>query len=87
MRKLFPLLFGILLIAQITLAQSQATTGNIEGRVVDPQGAAVPNVSVTATNQDNGLQKTSQTSDEGNFVLPLLPSGNYKVATTAGLIF
>jgi len=84
MRKLFPLLFGILLIAQITFSQSQATTGNIEGRVVDPQGAAVPNVSVTATNQDNGLQKTAQTSDEGNFVLPLLPSGNYTVTTAAG---
>ncbi len=55
MKKLFPLLVGILLFAQMVFGQSQATTGNIEGRVVDPQGAAVPNVSVTARNQDTEI--------------------------------
>ena len=49
MRKFFPLLMGILLLAAGVFAQSQATTGNIEGRIVDPQGAAVPNVSVVRT--------------------------------------
>ncbi len=42
MRKLLTLLLGILLLAAGAFAQSQATTGNIEGRVADPQGAAVP---------------------------------------------
>ncbi|HXG85725.1 MAG TPA: carboxypeptidase-like regulatory domain-containing protein [Pyrinomonadaceae bacterium] len=84
MRKFFPLLIGILLLAPGVFAQSQATTGNIEGRVVDPQGAAVPNVSVTAKSQDTGAEKTAQSSDEGNFVLPLLPPGNYTVTTVAG---
>ena len=81
MRKILPLFIGLLLAAASVFAQSQATTGNIEGRVVDPQGAAVPNVSVTATNQDTGLAKTAQSNDEGNFVIPLLPPGNYKVVT------
>jgi hypothetical protein len=81
MKRFFPLLGGIMLFAQIAFAQSQATTGNIEGRTVDANGAAVPNVSITATSQDNGLQKTVQSSDEGNFVLPFLPPGNYRVAT------
>ena len=62
-------------------AQSQATTGNIEGRVVDPNGAAVPNVAITATNQETGLEKNTTSSDEGNFVLPLLTPGRYKVVT------
>ncbi|MBA2494329.1 MAG: TonB-dependent receptor [Acidobacteria bacterium] len=83
MRKFFPLLIGILLLAAGVFAQSQATTGNIEGRVVDNQGAAVPGVSVTATNQDTGFEKTVQSNDEGNFVLPLLQLGNYKVVTAA----
>ncbi len=83
MRKFFPLLIGILLFATGVFAQSQATTGNIEGRVVDNQGAAVPGVSVTATNQDTGFEKTVQSNDEGNFVLPLLQLGNYKVVTAA----
>ncbi len=50
MRKLFSFLIGILLLAANIFAQSQASTGNIEGRVADPQGAAVPNVTVTARN-------------------------------------
>jgi hypothetical protein len=83
MRKLLPFFCMILLLAIEAFAQSQATTGNIEGRVVDAQGAAVPNVSVTATNQDTGFEKSVQTNDEGNFVLPLLQPGNYKVVTAA----
>jgi outer membrane receptor protein involved in Fe transport len=75
---------GILLLAQIALAQSQATTGNIEGRVVDSNGAAVANVTVTAKNKDTGAEKNAQSKDEGNFVLPLLPPGNYTVTTAAG---
>ena len=81
MRKILMLLCGILLFAMSAFAQSQATTGNIEGRVVDATGAAVPNVTVTATNQDTGLEKTIQTNGEGNFVLTFLQPGNYKVVT------
>ncbi|MDQ3750099.1 MAG: TonB-dependent receptor [Acidobacteriota bacterium] len=84
MGKLLTLLVGILLLAQIALAQSQATTGNIEGRIVDSNGAAVANVTVTAENQDTGAEKNAQSKDEGNFVLPLLPPGNYTVTTAAG---
>ena len=39
----------VLLFSAAALAQSQATTGNIEGRVLDPNGAVVPGASVTAT--------------------------------------
>ncbi|HEV8159201.1 MAG TPA: TonB-dependent receptor [Pyrinomonadaceae bacterium] len=83
MQKLSLFLTAILLFAASVFAQSQATTGNIEGRVVDPNGAAVANVTVTATSQDTGFEKTAQTTDEGNFVLPLLQPGTYKVKTAA----
>ena len=83
MRKLLPLLFGILLIAQTIFAQSQASTGNIEGRVIDPQGAAVPNVTVTARNQDTGFEKTANSNEDGTYTIVLLPSGNYRVTTAA----
>jgi outer membrane receptor protein involved in Fe transport len=63
-------------------AQSQATTGNIEGRVLDPQGAAVPGVTITATNQDTAYAKTGNADDEGNYRLILLPPGKYKVTTS-----
>ena len=49
------------------LAQSQATTGDIEGRVLDPVGASLPRATVTATNQATGLERSVETDDEGNF--------------------
>lgn len=64
------------------LAQSQANTGNIDGRVADQNGAAVPNVTVTATNESTGLSKSAQTNDEGTYRISFLPPGNYKVATS-----
>ena len=76
-------LFALLILATAgaIFAQSQATTGNIEGTVVDPNGALVPNVTVTATNVETGFQKTAQTNDDGTFVLSFLQPGNYKVTT------
>lgn len=64
-------------------AQSQATTGNIEGRVLDPKNAAVPGATVTATNQGTGLEKTTTTNDQGDFSIILLPPGLYTVRANA----
>lgn len=83
MRKIFILLAMMTFLVAGVFAQSQATTGNIEGNVVDSTGAVVPNVTVTATNQDTGFEKTTQTNGDGNFILPLLQPGNYKVTTAA----
>ena len=77
-----PLLFTIVLSASlIVLAQSQSNTGNIEGRITDPNAASVPNVTVTATNLATGLQKSAQTNDEGVYRIVFLPPGAYKVET------
>jgi outer membrane receptor protein involved in Fe transport len=64
-------------------AQSQATSGNIEGRILDPNGAAVAGATVTATNQQTGLEKSATTNDEGGFSIILLPPGTYTVKTSA----
>ena len=60
-------------------AQSQATTAEINGRVVDAQGGALPGVSVTAKNPETGYTRTVVTNGEGIFLLPLLPPGTYDV--------
>src|SRR5439155_1538165 len=65
-------------------AQSQANSGNIEGRVLDPNGAAVAGATVSATNQQTGLEKSATTNDEGDFSIILLPPGVYSVRTNAG---
>ncbi len=73
----------LLMTAVAALAQSQATTGNIEGRVLDPKDAAVPGATVTATNQQTGLEKTATTNDQGDFSIILLPPGQYTVRANA----
>src|SRR5215207_2844269 len=77
--RAFALCACIAFTAAAALAQSQATTGNIEGRVLDPNGAVIPGANVTATNQETGFAKTSASDGEGNFGLVLLPPGLYKV--------
>ena len=74
----------VLTFAVAAFAQSQATTGNIEGRVLDPKEAAVPGATVTATNQQTGLERTTTTNDEGGFSIILLPPGTYTVRANAG---
>ena len=83
-RKLTPYVTGLLvLVASLTFmptsifAQSQATSGDIEGRVLDPNGAVIPGVTVTATNQATGLEKSATTDTDGNYRIILLPPGTY----------
>lgn len=80
--RLCLLVVCFLSISLTALAQSQANTGNIEGRVTDPNAAAVPNVTVTATNLATGLAKNAVTNDEGTYRIVFLPPGAYKVETS-----
>src|SRR5436190_18490989 len=80
--KFCVLLVLILVLALTAFAQSQATTGNIEGRVLDPNGAALPGATVTATNQQTGFEKTATADSEGNYRVILLPPGPYTVRAT-----
>src|SRR5687767_3070597 len=68
----------------LALAQSQATTAEINGRGVDTQGGVLPGVTVTATNPETGYNRTVVTNEEGVFVLPLLPPGVYEVTVELG---
>jgi outer membrane receptor protein involved in Fe transport len=79
MTRLCALIASVLLATSVAFAQSQATTGNIEGRVVDPKDAVVSSATVTATNQATGLEKTATTNDLGDFSIILLPPGLYTV--------
>jgi outer membrane receptor protein involved in Fe transport len=80
--RLCALIASVLLTTSIAFAQSQATTGNIEGRVTDPNGAAVPGVTVTATNQETALAKSTAADDSGNYRIIFLPPGKYRVTTS-----
>jgi hypothetical protein len=60
-----------------TPAAAQQTTGNIQGRVLDAQKAAVPGVTVTAKSSTTGFTRTEVTDAEGVYRLNALPVGTY----------
>jgi hypothetical protein len=74
-------LFGsaLLLLLSSASAFAQQTTGNITGRVVDQQGAAVPGASITAKNPATGLSRTEVSDAEGIYRVSALPVGIYEV--------
>jgi outer membrane receptor protein involved in Fe transport len=83
MRKLLILMILLATSVITAVAQSQSTSGNIEGRVVDPNGAVVPGIAVSATNQNTGFGKTTISDSDGNYIFVLLPPGSYKVEVGA----
>ncbi len=63
---LFVFAVALLLSANVTaFAQSQALNGQIEGTVTDPNGATIPNASVTIINIETGTTRTVTTDDSG----------------------
>jgi hypothetical protein len=60
-------------------ALAQQTTGNITGRIVDDQGAAVPGVTVTARNAQTGFVRSDVSDGEGVYRLNALQVGTYDV--------
>jgi hypothetical protein len=75
--------FAFALLAISVSAFGQLTSGNVSGTVYDPAGAAVPNVTVTATEEStNGSTRTSTTSS-GQYQFTNLPIGSYTVTIEA----
>ncbi len=70
----------LLLLPTLAFAQSQATTGVIEGTVVDASGASLPGVTVTAKNTATNFEQTTITDRAGRFRIVLLPLGPYQVS-------
>jgi Carboxypeptidase regulatory-like domain/TonB-dependent Receptor Plug Domain len=71
-----------LLLPHPAAAQSQITTGVIEGSATDATGAALPGVTVEARNLDTNFARTAVTAADGRFVFLQLPPGHYKVTFT-----
>ena len=72
-------LFLVALAAGWASAQTQITSGVIQGTVVDPQGAVVQGASVEARNVDTNQGRSLSTGADGRFVFLQLTSGRYLV--------
>ncbi len=66
-----------LLVASPAVAQ-QGTT-ELRGRTIDAQGAVLPGVTLTVTNQDTGMYRTTVSGTDGTFIASGLVPGTYKV--------
>src|SRR5690242_11484599 len=65
------------------LAFAQTPQASLVGTCLDPSGAAVPEAQIVAKNIATNAQFQTKTNDHGNFVLPLLPVGEYEVTSAA----
>src|SRR5258708_2953642 len=69
----------ILLLSTILTAPLFAQTSEISGRIVDSSNGVVSGAKVTLTRADTGLRRTTLSSEEGYYHLPLLASGTYDI--------
>src|SRR5229473_7106715 len=70
------------LLPKVSFSQGE-TTSAIIGQVSDASGAAVPRATVTVTNKETGLRRSSSTDDSGRFNFPQLKPGAYSVKVEA----
>ncbi len=83
MRRFIGLALALLLfVPAAAWAQSQATTGVIEGSILDPDGNPLPGAAVTLQNTDTGYERTVFSQANGRFYAPLLPLGPYKMTVS-----
>src|SRR5881227_3653444 len=61
----------------------QVNTSTIAGVVKDEGGAVVPNAKVSATLTGTGQQRDATSNDFGEYVVPQLSPGTYKISVTA----
>jgi Carboxypeptidase regulatory-like domain len=77
------LLLSLAFLLVITPLPAQDATGKIEGTLRDPQGAGVPNALMTTIHLRSGPAKSVVSDRVGNFVLVLLPIGEYRLTVEA----
>jgi hypothetical protein len=73
-------LMAILIVAALaspTAAQTQITTGVLQGTITDASGAVVPGVDVEARNAETNLTRSAVSDRDGRFVILQLPPGRY----------
>jgi hypothetical protein len=82
MKKLgcaFVMLVCLLLCAVTGRAQSQITTGSVQGDVVDERGGGVAGATVEAKNLDTNFVQTEKTNSDGHFAFLSLAPGRYQL--------
>jgi outer membrane receptor for ferrienterochelin and colicin len=67
------------LLLALPLLSQGLPTGTLSGRVAAADGSALPGVLVTVTSESLQGARTATTAENGDYNIPLLPPGEYKV--------
>ena len=63
--------------------QAQQTLGGITGEVTDASGGVIPNATVTVTDEQTSLTRSTKTNGSGAYTFVNLPIGTYTLTYTA----
>ena len=75
----------VVLFCNVSGAYGQsAAFATITGRALDPKGGSVPDATVTATNTETGITRTTKTTGDGLYRFDALPPGVYNISIDAG---
>jgi len=77
------LVFALLLAAAEATAQISQVNGAIRGSITDPSGSAVPNAAIQVTSVETGFERKTASGDSGQYQVPMLPIGTYKIVVSA----
>jgi outer membrane receptor protein involved in Fe transport len=72
-------LIGLVAMSLPATALGQAQAGELNGRVVDPDGLALPGVTITLTQQGTGYTRTAVSQADGSYLVVNLRPGTYDV--------
>ncbi len=72
-------LIGLVAMGLPTTALGQAQDGELNGRVVDPDGLALPGVTITLTEPATGYTRTSVSQGDGAYIIVNLRPGAYDI--------
>ncbi len=66
----------------VGIAAAQLSTSTIRGHVNDPTGAAVAGAPVKVVNTQTAVERSVATNDEGDYEVPDLQRGSYRITVT-----
>ena len=76
-------LLSVCLLSTAGWAQSQVSSGDLKGTIIDPAGRAVADAKVTVSVADRGITRTTTSDMSGDYRVALLPPDVYRVRVEA----
>ena len=79
-RLLGGLVATLVLAAGVAQGQGVGSSGNVKGTVTDPTGAVIAKATVTATDVEKGVKRSTESDSSGQYQLPSLPPATYDIS-------